>query len=543
MTDFVGTAIGNTIQSLPKSTDEYGGGFATLLSTLTRAGTLLPPWWSKSRDIALRNFWKQSDHLSGVMYTLSTKMATIPIRVVPRDRSIQSHVKIANYYTDLLLKASDFGDGWVSLLSKFIEDYAGTDNGGFMEVIGPGDKTGPLEGGAIGLANLDSVRCQRTSSAEFPVVYTDYDGAHYKLHYSRVIFASQMPSPKAEMFKVGFCAVSRSINVAQNLVDMSIYKQEKLGSRPIRQWVIAKGGLDPEDINDAIVMSEGNMNSAGLTRYSKTVAIGDRNIPNADVKTIDVASLPDGFDERESTTLAMAAMSLAWGLDARELFPALEAGATKADSIIQHIKQRTKAPGQIIQIVSDQIDNKFLPPFLQLMFDFQDDTQDRQRADISNVRAQARERDLKNKVTSPRVEREKMLENGELTSAQFIELELGDGRLEDGTEVTFLFQSKDQTMVEFLGGVDESNFEERKDMIVAKISGSRDPVLINKGRQAIAAIDAKFEKPLQTNQARTASQPPDTSYQQEKFGRKLPLQAGANAGDETINFQPNKVGL
>ena len=60
--------------------------------------------------------------------------------------------------------------------------------------------------------------------------------------------------------------------------------------------------------------------------------------------------LPDGFDEQTSILYGMAAIALAFGVDARELFPAMSAGATRADALLQHLKQRGKGPGQILQM-------------------------------------------------------------------------------------------------------------------------------------------------------------------------------------------------
>jgi hypothetical protein len=86
---------------------------------------------------------------------------------------------------------------------------------------------------------------------------------------------------------------------------------------------------------------------------------------------------------------------------------------------------------------------RFLPRQLRMVFDFQDDEQDRTQAEISEVRAQTRERDIADEVISLRVARELMLETGELSEAQFEDLELEDGRLSDGTDVLILFNSPD----------------------------------------------------------------------------------------------------
>jgi hypothetical protein len=150
------------------------------------------------------------------------------------------------------------------------------------------------------------------------------------------------------------------------------------------------------------------------------------------------------------------------------------------------------------------------------------------------VRAQGRERDLKNGVSNKRVEREKMLANGELTEAQFEELELEDGRLIDGVEVDVLFHNPQYN--EFLAGITETNYEDKENDIMTLISISRDAEKIHRARQALAAIKDKYDpKPLTNQDNGSKIKQPDTSYQQEKFGRKLPTPV-TQPSDEVQNY-------
>lgn len=529
-------------QSVQRSSFSNDGTGVSVLLLLGRASDLISPWWSRQRDSELRSFWKKVDPLSGAIYTLITKMITVPVTVIARDLSIRKHVEIAQQYTDILRHGAQFGKGWRTFFSKFLEDYIGQDNGAFAEIIGFGDKEGPIEGGAISIAHLDAARCQRTSNPEYPVIYYDSDGKPHRLHYTRVVYESQMPSSNENMHDVGFCAVSRAINAAQNLLDISVYKQEKLGSRPKRQFILTKGGLDPEDIQNAIAMADTAMNAQGLSRFSKSIAIGDRNLPDAGMEQIDLSSVPDGFDERESTVLGMAIIALALGVDARELFPSVEPGATKADAIIMHMKQRGKGPGQIIDMAETFLDQKFLPPFLKAVFDYQDDAQDRQAAEIHSTRAQSRERNLKNGSTTIRVEREIMTNLGEISREQFEELELSDGRLPDGVSVKVLFHTNDPEISQMLGTDEDADFSERKIAIMETISRSNDSRIIKKARRALAAIEAvekeREETDLQEQRAeaqKLQSIGIDDSYQSEKFGRKLPRGSEYAASDEVAN--------
>ena len=114
-----------------------------------------------------------------------------------------------------------------------------------------------------------------------------------------------------------------------------------------------------------------------------------------------------------------------------------------------------------------------------------------------------------------------------------------------------MFKSKDKDFVEFLGGVTAENFEQRKDTLMEFVINSKDASKIKKARQAIAAIKFVYENVQvgtvdeQVGTGRNGrgsrqvgtrnGQLPDTSYQQERFGRKLPRPPVGNI-DEVQNY-------
>lgn len=374
------------------------------------------------------------------------------------------------------------------------------DNGCFTEIIGDGPPDGPIVGRSYGIHHLDSFRCQRTSDPEFPIIYQSRDGHRYKLHYTRVAFTAQQPSPAEEMFGIGMCAVSRCVNVAQSLLDIAVYKMEKLGSRPKRALMITTGGLDPEDIRDALALADQEMNNQALRRFSKIPTVGSRDITEAGIDLVDMVSLPDGFDERESITLGMAAISLAFGVDARELFPGLDSGATRAEALIAHIKQRGKGPGEILLTTERMLNAKFLPRHLEIIFDFQDDEQDRQRAEIKNLRAIRYVNLSVAALLDERTMREQMLEEGDLTQAQFEREELQEGRLVDGSDVLTLFNNPEFRELLDLGMENPTDLEvneaaivlaaiaDRARLLTAQLAGAN-PGQANKLHQALAALE------------------------------------------------------
>jgi hypothetical protein len=449
--NLVEQSLANTIS---KPLSDTRGGFS-MFRYLTRAGLSMYPWWSPARDVQLANFWKQVDYLSGAIYTMESKMSAIPVRVQARDQSIKEHVREAEDETERLLIGAEFGAGWSAFYEKAVEALVTQDNGFFAEIIGAGRPDGPIIGRPITVRTLDPSACQRTGDPIYPVVYRDQNGKLYKLHFTRVMFKAQMESTIASMYGVGFSAISRAINTSQSLLDILIYKQEKLGSRPRRGAIVTGGGLDPEDVTNAFKQIESIEDSQGLSRYSKIAVIGDSSLPDAKLELTDLSSLPDGFNERDNVELGMAVISMALGMDARELFPAIESGATRADALIQHLKQRGKGPGQIIQMTELMFNAKYLPPHLMMVFDFQDDEEDRQSADTKEVRSRRWATSIKSGTMDNHTARAQMVEVGDLERGQYERLELEDGRLTDGTSVLALFHSDDKDIKKLIDlGVD-----------------------------------------------------------------------------------------
>jgi hypothetical protein len=436
-----------TIQSHVTGDPEVTSGFA-FWNNVKRAGQFVSPWWSPHRDSDLLRFVLENDFLKSSFYKVIGKISAVNYQVLARDPSVKAHVRQAEEFNRKLMEDSNFGAGWNEYLTQTLFSLFTYDNGYFTEVIGDGPKDGPIVGPALGIASLDSQRCRRTRSSEFPVMYTDTDGNRYLLHRSRVIFDSQLPSGKAEMNKVGLSWTSRCINMAQHLLDILVYNQEKLGSRPTRLLLVGQG-ISGGQIGQAFAAANESMDNAGLSRFSKMVALGSESKTDIDILVKDLASAPDGFDMETSLQLGMFLIALAGGVPPRDLWPAQTVGATKADAMFQHIGGAAGYASIIKSIIwgiggspdgKRHSVGKFLPPHLKLVADVIDDEQDARRAEMDKTRAETRTINIaESTVTDVRAEREKMVKNREMDESTFNRLELEDGRLPNGDDVLKLF--------------------------------------------------------------------------------------------------------
>lgn len=486
-------AIGNPEDEIPVSRG------SNVFSWLIHTGDLIPPWWSKARERALSAFWKGSDHLSIAVYNTQAKIVGIPPHVVARDPTIPAHRDEAIALQYIMNTATDFGRSWNVGYSKFVEDVITQDNGGFLEIIGDGPADGPIVGMPIGVRHLDSARCTRTGNPVYPVIYTDDDGKMWKIHWARVIYMSQMPSPRREMYGVGYCAVSRCFNIAQTLSDMVRYKLERLGSRPHNQMLVGRG-IRGEEIMIALREVEEELSNQGLARYARTVAIGSENT-DVTIERIDLNHM-EPFEEEASTNLGMYAIAAAFGMDADELWPTSGRSASQGDANLRRMRSRGRLPAQITAEIAQQFNYKVLPPHLEMQFDFSDDAEDMQRANIKDIRARNRERDLSTGAISIRGSRIRMMAEGDLPQEMFEQMELEDGRMADGTPVSVLFYSEDPEFGELLNVGDSplaisdhdpdemiSEIQRTREKVLTVWAASSQPAREYKIRQAFHALD------------------------------------------------------
>lgn len=575
--------VANTIQGQVENqnlwyTPDSGIG---ILPLLVRAGELIPAYWSRARDVELSRYALKVDHVSSAFSMFISKFASIPLKIVPRDASIKAHVKQASDLTANINELSNFGKGWTaSFAPQMLLSYITQDNGMTAEIIGDG-KPDQERRGFYGIAFLDPSKVQRTSNVTYPIIYWDIGpggtGNRYKMHYTRVMTATSMQSTYARLNGIGFCALSRLINTAQHLLDLATTEQEELGSRPKRRLIIGKKGITAQEIVNAFMMADKQMDNEGLSRYSKSVVIAATTKPTAqneielDIK--DLAAVIKGDDKERSITLGMFLIALALNIPPRWLWPATSTGATKADAAYQHIAGMGGGVGYLLQVFINMLGGtpmadvlgKPVPPHLQVVFDNQDDEQDAQEADMRKVRSDYWTANLTDGLIDVRTGRLQMLDAGDLTEQEFDDLELGEGRLPDGTDVLNLFMTTDPDIREMLsisvGDVLNVEANDRETVLQAisdkelevraMLQSPSRPAIFDKAKQAFAALQALrelYSKPTVAEQQQglakiQAQNPPkgdtgayeQTAQEQTPTQDSQPVEDSAGQANETQN--------
>ncbi len=359
----------------------YTANFLGDAGLLFQVGTLVEkiPDWSVfpwARDRALRAFYKTEPIVAGAVYSMTARLKSLGYILKGEEDKHES--------VDTIFKMADFGNGLRTLISKTITDMSTQDNGAFWELVGAGNPAGQLLGNVVmGVNYLDPAQCFRSFDPEFPVLYVDpIDGTRHWLHKSRVMSFSSMPMPNELSRGVGFSPLSRALLAVQLMRGISQYRYEKATGQ--RRRAIGYGtGMTSATLRRMIQQSELEDEGSGFVSFG---GIPFFMKPQGEIQMdiLDLASIPDGFDLKTETENYVYSLALAFGVDAREFWPATQSGATKGDAAIQNMKARGKGLADLITTIEDAINNRIIPEGVSFLFDFIDDEHD---AEVANANA------------------------------------------------------------------------------------------------------------------------------------------------------------
>jgi hypothetical protein len=338
-----------------------GFGVHPLIMSIASLADEVPPWSTSphERDKVLRNFWHKEPVLAGVVTASVARNASFAWEVVPSDPTKPKPKNTLRAVTKML-NMSDRGAGWVTFQQKILFDLFCQDNAAFIEVIRKEDRP---DSPPINLAQLDSARCVRTGDPYYPVEYEDIWGKRTVLNWWNVIPMSLYPAPIEEAYGVQYSPLTVALMAAQILRDIAIYKREKVSGGNTRAIYFVTG-VTQDVIDDAKAWSrEQNMN-LGLYRYSDPIVIPGLDPTNpVKVDKIDIASLPDNFDEESTYKWYMVQLANAFGMDYQEFAP-LPGGnlGSSQQSKIQHQKTQGKGPALIMSKTEHVLNNNGILP-------------------------------------------------------------------------------------------------------------------------------------------------------------------------------------
>lgn len=401
-----------TVVDTPTVKDNQQPFARTFLLQVAEAAQSITPWGHNPvvRDQELRGFWHSESWLASVVYSVSIRNASFAWQVVGRDPEKVQPRNTINAVTRIL-KNSNRGKGWKNLILKTCVDLYTLDNAAFWEIIRNGNSpNAPV----INVSHLDSGRCQRTGDPKYPVIYTDRYGKETVLPYWRVRSIEELPSPIEGAYDMQYSAVSRALLAAEIIQSISTYKLEKVSGNFTRA-VDFISGVTQNNIDDGLMLAEEQNLNKGQYRFSLPVII-----PGVDPTSslshvhIDLASLPDNFDEDTSFKWYVAQLAAAFGVDYQEIAPLMTGNlGSSQQSEIMHLKTRGKGPALIMGMIEDIL-NGLLPTNVEFKFLEQDIRSEREKAETRFTRVKARSMQIKAGELTTKAAREMAVMEGDL---------------------------------------------------------------------------------------------------------------------------------
>lgn len=391
------------------------------------APPLGPKNWPK-RDKYLAEFWPKEPLLAGAIYSMGSKIAGLEWSITGPQRNVK-------YYRQMLRNA-DFGSGWATFILKWMRDLLVMDNGAFMEILRPkgaGPKSMPT-----GIAHLDSLKCERTGDPETPVLYhSERDNKVHPLKWWQVIATTDMPSPREEEHEMGISAVSRALRAAQILRDIALFKRQKIGGKRVPGIIFAQG-IRQGVVQDAIQEAMEEQRAEGLSHYTKPIVIASHD-PGIQLNTelIELAGLPDGYDEDITLQWYVAQLAIDFGVDYGEFAPLPGKGLGTASQVeSMEERARGKGPRIVARLIEHAINYYILPESTTFSLMTPDPGSERLDSELAQSRAETRATRITSGEITPAEARELAALAGDLPREYLRSGEsTGEGELSARTDI------------------------------------------------------------------------------------------------------------
>lgn len=336
---------------------------------------------SRRRDTWLRNFWRLEPHLAGVMNS-----------VVALDKNRGWSLTGGRnqvYRLTAILHAAESApglDGWRNFLSSQSLSYYATDMGTVCET-GRDGEGGPLRA----LFHTDSARCRLTGLSDTPLEYNPSTtvgrrGGPQPWPLGSYFRVASMPSDDEQYNGLGFCAISRVLELAKLMVAVFRKDSEMLGAR-MPDGLLLLQGIQQSQWEDALADREAKMSAKEREYFGGVFVLASAGIDQIDAKLLALRQLPDNFNLQTFTDLLMFSYALAFGYSPREFWP-VSSGAlgTATEAETQDNNSTGKGESDFILNYQERLQDD-LPETAWFEFDARDSKGDMEVLAIQSAKA------------------------------------------------------------------------------------------------------------------------------------------------------------
>jgi hypothetical protein len=339
-----------------------------------------PDYGNRERDAWLRRVWKLEPYLAGVLSSVVSIDKNRGWTITGGRNQVRRFVKMLH---ERFFFAPDLS-GWRMSFGGCAQAYYTADLGVPIELARLGARDGPL----WELDFMDPSRCYLTGNPELPLRYSSSGRGNIVPFgpddYFRVV---SMPDTDESLFGLGYCAVSRCIELAKIMIGIYQYDNEMLLNRAPRGLLLLKGITEKQWI-DAMTARNAKLDGDEKKYYGAVHVLASLD-PGVELQAqlVALSQLPAEFDQQTFTDLLMYGYALAFGYDPREFWPVSSGSlGTATETEAQHRKAGGKGGLDFCLGFSEKL-NEELPDTVN--FEFEERDLDGELANAAVEQAQA----------------------------------------------------------------------------------------------------------------------------------------------------------
>jgi hypothetical protein len=327
---------------------------------------------NRARDTWLAGVWQDEPHLAGVL-----------------DSAILIHANRGwsmtggrNQVYRAVASAHNWGcfpglTGWRPGMKLAAQSFYSTDLNCVLEIQREG-RRGPWRG----FVHADPTRCQLNGNPTKPLTYYPRGGRRVqKWPEDDYVRIASMPFLREEYHGLGFCAISRCIELAKIMLAVYQHELESLGAKAPKGLLLLQG-ISQSQWKTAMQVRKENLSALEREYYGGVAVLATSGIGEVNGRLIALSTLPQGFDLKTFTDLLMFGYALCFGFDPSEFWPVQFGSLGRGlEAQVQHQKATGKG-GLSFTLELQEALQKLLPPSVHFEFDQRDDAGDLARASV-----------------------------------------------------------------------------------------------------------------------------------------------------------------
>lgn len=273
--------------------------------------------------------------------------------------------------------------GWRNGISVTAQSYYQSDLGAPVE-IGRSQANGPL----AALYTVDPTKCRLTGMIDTPLIYQNARSGKQEWGINDYFRVASFPNPSETMNGLGFCAVSRCIELAKLMVSVFEHDRERLGSKAPKGLLLINN-ITQDQWLKSLEESTAELKSLEREYYSGVQVLAGDGLAQVSAELVSLSTLPENFDHKTFVELIMFGYALIFGYDPREFWPVSSAAmGTATETQAQHRKATSKGGLDFALGFQEKLQEE-LPETLDFEFEQRD-----VEGDISEVALQKSRMDL-----------------------------------------------------------------------------------------------------------------------------------------------------